>query len=309
MARRVAGKAGQLNRREFVASATLTPLLSGCVSLGFRKFESELAALEKQSGGRLGAFILDTSNGESFGYRENERFGMCSTFKLALAGIMLRESEAGRIDFDQWLEFTPEDATLLWPDTRSKLVNGGMTIREMARTTQITSDNGCANALLRLIYGPAGFTAKVRELGDSITRLDRYEPTMNLVLPGDQRDTTSPRAMAEMMQRLLLGNALNDANKALLISWMEETKTGLKRIRAGLPSNWRVGDKTGTGIADPDKGMVNKYNDIAIAWPTGKAPLIITTYLDGPGHFENMRDEDQAILASIGKIGARWISR
>ncbi len=282
------------------------PALGACATPRRPELESELAALEKQSGGRLGAFILDTGTGMSFGHRANERFGMCSTFKLPLAAVILRESEAGRIELDRRLTFLPEDAKLLWPDTKAKLTDGGMTIRDMARTTQITSDNGCANALLRQIGGPAGFTARLRALGDDMTRLDRYEPEANLVFGTEVRDTTTPEAIAKLMQRILLGNALNADHEALLTGWTIETKTGLKRIRAGLPPAWQAGDKTGTW-AGSNPQMVNKYCDIAITWPPGKAPIIIAAYLDGPGRFEDIRDEDQAILAGVGRVAAKWV--
>jgi beta-lactamase class A len=300
------GEAGRLSRRSFVANTALIALLSACKTPDFTAAQDELARLEKQSGGRLGVFILDTSTGNSFGHRHDERFGMCSTFKLALAAIILREAEAGSINLDQWQAFSSDDARLLWPDTRFRLVNGGMTIREMARFAQVTSDNGCANALLRLIGGPAGFSAKLRDLGDEVTRLDRFEPELNLVPPAEQRDTTTPRAMAMLMQQLLLGDTMNVENTAILVGWMQQTQVGLKRIRAGLPADWRAGDKPGTAITGPDSGVVNKCNDVAIFWPPNRAPIIVTAYLDGPGYFANTRDEDQAILAGVGRAAASW---
>lgn len=137
-----------------------------------------------------------------------------------------------------------------------------------------------------------------------VTRVDRMEPEMNRVGPGEVRDTTTPHAAALTAQRQLLGGWLKPDSNRLLIGWMEATETGTKRLRAGFPPGWRAGDKTGTGMA---KGMADKYNDIAIAWPPGKAPLIVTAYYEtatnGGG---KIRDSDQAVLAEVGRIAAAW---
>lgn len=261
----------------------------------------QLQALEARAGGRLGVSVLDTATGAAFGHRADERFGMCSTFKLPLAAVMLREADAGRIPLDRRVNYTQADMVPYAPVTGPNLARGHMTVGALAEAAQVTSDNVAANLLLGLIGGPAGFTQMLRTLGDPDTRLDRLEPEMNLVPPGEVRDTTTPAAMARLTARLLTGDALTPAARARLSGWMEATATGAKRIRAGLPAGWRAGDKTGTAIADV---MVNKYNDVAIFWPPGRAAIVVAAYYDAPGQFETMRDEDQAVLADVGRIAA-----
>jgi beta-lactamase class A len=174
----------------------------------------------------------------------------------------------------------------------------------MAEAVQKTSDNICANLLLRLIGGPDGFTRRVRALGDEMTRIDRYEPELNLVLPGDERDTTTPQAHARLMETLLVKDALSPSSRALLADWMVETETGLRRLRAGLPQTWRAGDKTGSAFrAD----MGNRTNDIAILWPPGRPAIIVTAFLETP-FFNGVRDEDEAVLAAVGRLAAAWIA-
>jgi beta-lactamase class A len=266
---------------------------------------AELQVLETRSSGRLGAYVLDSSSGAGFGWRADERFGMCSTFKMALAGVILMEIQAGRLAFDQHVPLTEADMfPTVAPIAQASLALGYMTVGQMAEGTQKTSDNICANMLLRLIEGPEGFTRRLRALGDEVTRVDRYEPEMNNVPPGEVRDTTSPLAHAHLMRTLLLGQALNETHKALLIQWMIDTQTGLRRIRAGLPEGWRAGDKTGTGYSE---SIGNKTNDIAIVWPPGQAPLLITAYLETP-FFDGIRDEDQALLAELGRIAAKAVT-
>jgi beta-lactamase class A len=136
------------------------------------------------------------------------------------------------------------------------------------------SDNTAANQLLRLIGGPTDYTAYLRGIGDPTTRLDRMEPELNSNLPGDERDTTTPTAMLEDMQRVLLGEVLSRGSRERLLQWMRECKTGRERLRARLPAGWEAGDKTGTG----SRGAVN---DLAILFPPKRQPLLVACYMTG----------------------------
>lgn len=263
-----------------------------------------LSALERKSGGRLGVAVLDTATGTITGHRTGERFAMCSTFKLLLAALVLKEVDAGKLQLDQFVAYGKQDLVPYAPVTEKHLAQGGMTVSALAQAAQQQSDNVAGNLLLGLIGGPAGFTARLRAMGDATTRLDRIEPALNVVKPGDLRDTTSPAAMARSVSRLLLDgspHALKPASTGLLLGWMADTQTGRKRIRAGLPKDWKAGDKTGTGMAP---GMVDKYNDVAIAWPPGRAPLVISAYYETAVAHGDMRDEDQAVLAEVGRLAA-----
>ena len=85
---------------------------------------------------------------------------------------------------------------------------------------------------------------------------------------------------------------------------MADTTTGAKRLRAGLPASWRAGDKTGTYLGDEGA----KVNDVAIATPPDRPAIIITAYLNTTTRSENIRDEDQAVLAEVGRIAAAWVT-
>jgi beta-lactamase class A len=264
-----------------------------------------LAALERASGGRLGVYALDTGSNEALGWRADERFALCSTFKLLLAGLVLREVEAGRLDGAAPIAFSAADLVPHAPVLAPALAAGTTTMSalELARATQLTSDNVAANLLIARLGGPAAITAALRALGDPVTRLDRIEPELNLVPPGELRDTTTPQAMARIAAVLVAGEVLSPAGRATLAQWLVDTQTGLRRLRAGLPPHWRAGDKTGTGIA---AAMANKHNDVAVAWPPGRAPLVIACYFEADGHHPGMRASDDAVLAQAGAIVAAW---
>lgn len=295
-------------RREFLAGAIGVSLAAGCASAQEEVCLLEL--LEKKSGGRLGVFILDTATGLAQTHRGKEPFGMCSTFKLPLAGVVLREVDAGCLALDERIAFTQADMVNYAPVTSQHLAQGWMTVGALAEAAQKTSDNVAANLLIRKLGGPEGVTAKVREVYAHGFRLDRYETQMNFVPAGEVRDSATPEGMGLILASLIAPEqgstrGLTPASRDRLVQWMVDTTTGAKRIRAGLPPDWRAGDKTGTADAT---GMPNKVNDVAAIWPTpGGAPVIVVAFYEAPGEFEGARDQDQAVLAEVGKLAAIWI--
>lgn len=262
-----------------------------------------LKKIESDARGRLGVFALDTGSGRSFGLNQDSHFALCSTFKLLLAAVALREADAGRLDLNEVIAYSKADMVPVAPVTTLHLAEGGMRIGALAKATQQTSDNVAGNLLIKRFGGPDEFTKILRGLGDTVTRLDRYETVMNLVPPGEIRDTTTPRAMAETTARLLTGDLLSRSSRTTLIEWMIETKTGLTRLRANLPKDWVAGDKTGTAL---HPSMANKHNDVAIIMPPGLAPIVVAAYFEAPGHFNEMRAEDNVVLAAVGSVVADW---
>ena len=300
----MAGEAARLDRRSFVTGLAALPL-AGCGVIEVReqnRLSRSLYELEKRAGGRLGLFVLDTAEDGrgTLGTRITERFGLTSTFKLPLAAVVLAEIQVGALKGDELIRYTADDLVPHHPVTGPN-VDRGMTILALAEAAQVTSDNVAANLLLKRLGGPARFTAALGNFGDNVTRLDRYEPELNLVPPGEERDTTTPYAMAMLTAQILTGDTLSSASRDTLIGWMVKTQSGAKRLRAGLPANWRAGDKTGTAAM---AGMVSKINDVAVAWPPGRAPIVIAAYYDAP--VAEFRPRDEAVLAEVGRIAAEW---
>lgn len=253
------------------------------------------AAIEAQVGGRLGVAQWIEGDAAPVGHRLDERFPMCSSFKALLAGWTLHEAAAGRVRMGERLRFTRQALVPHSPVTGRHAGGPGLSLAQLCEATVITSDNTAANLLLRRLGGPAGLTAFARGLGDTSTRLDRYEPAMNTALNGDPRDTTSPAGMAQSLRQLLLGNALPPAERQALRQWLQACRTGLDRLRAGLPADWVVGDKTGTG----DHGSVI---DVAVAWPPQGPARVITAYLHGSrAPFDRLK----AALADAARVAAR----
>jgi beta-lactamase class A len=258
------------------------------------KSQSKLAALERRHGGRLGVSVLDMESGRRIGHRADERFPMCSTFKFLAAAQVLARVDRGEERLDRRVVYAKDDLVAYSPITEQHAGEHGMTMAELCHAAVTVSDNTAGNLLLASFGGPTGLTAFARSLGDEVTRLDRIETELNEAIPGDPRDTTTPAAMLSDMRALLAGDALSPASRVQLADWLIATTTGDQRIRAGLPQGWRVGDKTGTS----GNGITN---DIAIAWPPGRAPLLITAY-----YAESSIPQDQrnTVLAEVGRIAA-----
>jgi beta-lactamase class A len=266
-----------LHRRSFLAALAAS---AACVRARAATSSAEerlalankrLAEIEARGGGRLGVFVRDTGSGATIEHRADERFPMCSTFKLLTAAATLKRVDDGAERLDRTIAYGPNDLLEYAPIAKAHVAEGGMTVADLCAAAIDWSDNTAGNLVLQSIGGPAGFTAFARSLGDEQTRLDRNEPTLNESLPGDPRDTTSPRAMAADMQKVLVGDAISRSSRRQLQDWLINDKVGDKRLRAGLPPSWRIGDKTGTG----EHGSTNA---VAIIWPPGRAPLIATVY-------------------------------
>lgn len=232
---------------------------------------AQLLTLEREFGGRLGVSAVDTGTGRQVSHRADERFLMCSTHKvLAVAAILQRnDRQPGllnrriRFDRDQVLDYAP---------VTSQHVADGMTVSALCAAAITRSDNTAANLLVQLVGGPAAVTDFVRTLGDPVTRLDRTEPEVNDGAPGDVRDTTSPAHMVADLRALTVADTvLSAAGRNRLVGWLKANTTGARSIRAGIPTGWVVGDKTGSG----NHGEVN---DVAVIWPPHHTPLIVTVF-------------------------------
>jgi beta-lactamase class A len=280
---------GGPNRRGLIAGAAASlcawPALAA---------DDALAAIEARIGGRLGVYALDVTTGERVAHRADERFPMASTFKAMAVAAVLARVDAGEERLDRFVPYSRADLLAYAPVTTKRVGDGGMPLEDLCAAAVELSDNTAANLILKSIGGPAGWTRFARLLGDEESRLDRTEPALNAADPGDARDTTTPMAMAIDLRTVLLRPALLAASRARLTDWMVNCQTGLGRLRAGLPGNWQVADKTGSGAH-------GTANDIAVAW-TPAGPIVIACYLtDAEAAQPAARD---AATADVGRLVA-----
>ncbi|WP_063750642.1 class A beta-lactamase [Streptomyces roseochromogenus] len=257
---------------------------------------AELTDLERRHGARLGVYARNVRTGRTVSHRAGERFAMCSTFKAFAAAAVLRDH--GRCaPLDTVIHYPPHDILPHSPRTEEH-VDTGMTVADLCAAAIQYSDNAAGNLLLRQIGGPDGLTRFFRSLGDGTSRLDRWEPELNTAIPGDRRDTTTPEALGRGFERLTLGRALARADRAQLVTWLKGNTTSAARFGAGLPRDWVLADKTGTG----DYGTAN---DIGVAWTTRGTPVLLTVLSS-----KTAQDAaaDDALVAEAARIAARVLA-
>jgi len=251
----------------------------------------QLADLEAATGGRLGVSALDTATGRRIQYRAEERFPLCSTFKAVLVAAVLKQHGHDDAFMQKNIAYTATDL-VVWSPVTERHVAEGMRVLDLCVAALQISDNTAANLLLREIGGPEKLTAFARSIGDTVFRLDRWEPDLNSAEPGDPRDTTSPAAMEETLGRLVLGNTLSQEQKERFADWLKGNTTGGESIRAGVPAGWIVGDKTGSG-------RYGTGNDIAVIWPPDGKPIVLAVYFTQAAKDAPARKD---VLASAARI-------
>lgn len=285
-----------LTRRMLIGSVLCLPVLTLPAKAeeraeeGDDNIERRLAALEKRTGGRLGVSVLDTQTNITFGYRGSEAFPMCSTFKALAAAFVLARVDKGEESLDRRVIYGKDKLVDYSPLSGKHAGADGMTVAELCEAAVTVSDNTAANLLLESFGGPPALTDWLRSIGDGTTRLDRTEPTLNEGRKDDPRDTTTPDAMLDTLGNLTLGSILAEASSDRLIAWLVASTTGKERLRAGMPTDWKVGDKTGTG----PNGSVG---DIAVIWPPDRGPIVATVYI---GEATAPLKELTPIFAEIG---------
>jgi beta-lactamase class A len=292
-----------IHRRHF-STATALALTSAFSLVPTRasaapSLSAQLQQLEATAQGRLGVTILDSATGQTHGHRMDERFMLLSSFKLLASALVLARVDRGQESLERRITYARSDLVTYSPVTeRFADTAAGMSLGGLCEATITTSDNSAANFILDSYGGPAALTRFARELGDDTTRLDRRETALNTGTAAALLDTTTPRAMALTLHTLLLGDVLSPASRERLQHWLVANTTGDKRLRAGLPAGWRVGEKTGTNQTDA--------NDIGIAWPgNGRAPLIITAYLAESTASSAVKE---ATLAGVARLAASLVA-
>jgi len=254
-----------------------------------------VASAEQRLAARVGVALYDAASGETWSYNGDDRFPMTSTFKTLACAALLARADEGTETLERRVMIKEDDLVTYSPVTETRTGEPGMTLGELCQATMATSDNTAANLVLKALAGPGEVTAFARELGDYVTRLDRTETTLNEATPGDQRDTTSPNAMVTNLRKLVLGNALSDSSRDTLTAWLRGNRVSDNLLRAGIPQDWTIGDRSGAG------GHGSR-SITAVLWPPSRPPLVVAIYIT---ETEASFDERNRAIADIGRAVAK----
>ncbi|MGW4566575.1 class A beta-lactamase [Streptomyces sp. NPDC004561] len=268
---------------------------------GSSEIVRRLKDLEHRYSARLGVYAGNTGTGRIVRYRADERFPICSVFKTLTAAAVLRDLDRNGEFLARRIRYTEKDVT----DSGYAPITGkpenlaqGMTVSELCAASICYSDNAAENLLLRELGGPSAVTRFCHSIGDRTTRLDRWEPDLNSAEPWRVTDTTSPSAIGQTYARLVLGTALAPEDRKRLTDWLLANTTGGEKLRAGLPSDWTVADKTGSG-------KYGTSHDVGITWPPGHAPVVMTVLTT---KHEPDAQSDNSLIAETATLLARTLT-
>ncbi|WP_118136873.1 class A beta-lactamase [Oceanicella sp. SM1341] len=237
-----------------------------------RRLDDTVRRIEQSLGARVGLMVRDTGSRREWSHRAAERFAMNSTMKVPLCAAVLHAAEAGALDLDTPLDIAQEDM-LEYAPVAARHVGGSLPVRDLCLAALDMSDNTATNLLIDHLGGPQEITAFLRGIGDEASRADRREPGLNDVPPGDERDTTTPQAMAGTLEALLLGEALGAGAREQLLAWMTPGSVTGKLMRAAVPEGWVVADKSGSGSTT--------RNLVGLVMPPARAPVVFAIFLSG----------------------------
>lgn len=224
---------------------------------------------EARLAARIGAAVIDLKNGSTWHHRGDERFPLNSTHKVFSCAALLHQVDQSRLSLNHTVQVAAASLVTYSPIVEKRVARQqALSLQEACAAAVSVSDNTAANLVVQALGGPSAVTAYMRTLGDDITRLDRLEPELNTVSPGDVRDTTTPNASVRSLHQVMLGKVLREPSQALLTDWMKQDSVANDLLRSVLPPSWEIADKSGAG----DQGS---RSIIAVIWPSSRPPLVV----------------------------------
>jgi beta-lactamase class A len=261
--------------------------------------------------GVLGVTVVDLDTHERTRIGAHRRYPMMSVFKAPVAAAVLAQVDAGRITLDQEVMIDRKDIVggSAVPSIGAHFKGRQMrfTVDRLLIAAVSESDNTAVDALIRLLGGPAVATRYLRDHGIDGMRIDLSEADVGDIFDGtangdtlpeeetesacvarrqrgfqafmaDARNTTTPDAAADFLQKLWRRALLSEASTKRLLGLMYD-QTVPVRMRAGLPPEVRFADKCGTSYTLD--GETAAFNDIGIiTWPDGHT-VVVAAFLTG----------------------------
>ena len=264
--------------------------ISFALTNDFSPMEKEIRKIESELNSHIGVSILTVNSNESWSYKGNERVPLTSTFKTLLCANLLSNADKGNIALDEKVA-VEKDKLITYSPVIEKHIGKSVSLYDSCSATMTTSDNTAANIVLQKIGGPITLTKFIRNIGDDITRLDRYEPELNEGKPGDLRDTTTPNAITKTLNELLFGSALSEESQNQLKQWMIDNKVSDHLLRSILPSDWIIADRSGAG-------GYGSRSITSVFWPENTSPFIVSIYITQTKASFEQRNE---AIVKIGK--------
>lgn len=296
-----------------------------------------LSRLGSDFGGSMGIAVVDVSNDWDTGFAEDKLLPQQSVSKLWVTITALDAVDRGELELDQPLLLRREDLTVFHQPIRSRVLREGAvstTPLDLMMRAITESDNTANDRLLNEVGGPEAVRSMLRRKKLADIRFGPGERLMQSAIAGlewrqeyantrsgffDARDDVpsevrqrafesylanpvdgaTPKGIATALARLALGELLSERSTARLISILQQTKSGPRRLKGGAPSGYAVAHKTGTGQFWD--GRQSGYNDVALlTTPDGRtyaiAVMIGETRRSYAERFDMMQGVTRAVV-------------
>jgi len=250
--------------------------------------------------GAVGVGVIHLESGQQLYWNRDERFPMASTFKVPIAVRLLERVDRGELSLDSLIALQPSDqhpgSGKIEPLLH--LPGAQLSVRNITELMLRISDNSATDIALELASGPDAVNGKMRRLGVEDLQVNRstleliadflgvkklsqgeafdleaFEDTIEAMpaqereaaaeaFSEDQRDTSSPAAMAQLLAKIWRSEGLSQESTDLLLDIMRRCETGENRLKGMLPEDVEVMHKTGTiGGTLNDVGIIELPHD------------------------------------------------
>ena len=292
--------------------------------------EEQILALARRSGAVVGVYAREMDGPRRIEYQADHLFPMASTCKVALAAALLSRIDAGNGSLDDMIDVEPGHhvmegvISMMFPHRGMRL-----SIANLLEVMMADSDNTATDRLFEYVGGPPAVTQWLRSIGIQVMRVDRTTDRIlrdafslgndgtnmeaarrylsqagmtpaiadefSSTFENDTRDTTSPRAMADLITALLSGAVLSAGSLELLTGMMRRAQTqrhtGIQRLRARAPDGALVARKGGTA-----PGVINDVGWIDL--PGGRR-IVAAVYTR---HGVSPREKREKLVEEIGRL-------
>ncbi len=294
--------------------------------------ERRLTELAAGHPGKVGIGVRDLNGGGQVLVGGGVPYPMQSVYKFPIGAAALAAVDEGRLRLDQEILVRPEDTVGFFSPLRERMAGKEtrVTVAELVKLAAGDSDNTACDVLLTVLGGPGAVQAMIDRLGIRGLRVDRPERELQADVTGipqdrrpvpaalqaeairavpaetrraavaaymaDPRDTSTPEAMLDFLEAFHAGRLLSLESMAHLRRILTETRTGPKRLLAGLPEGWTLAHKTGT--AGSFEGFTPATNDVGILFGPNGETVAVAVFVAGSTAPEEARE---GLIAEVAR--------
>jgi len=313
------------------ATKNASKIDTGTGRLSTKTLRVRLRTLINGFEGRIGLYIQDGSS--TFGVYEDQRFSLQSVMKLIVAATAMDAVDRRGWQLSDRVFVRRQDLSLniqplaaLVGDKDYFTTLGGLIVRAV-----VDSDSAASDILFARVGGAIQINAFLKRNGVEGMRVDRDERHLQTEIVGltwhpeyveasqleqakkrvskaqqkkafraslkDPRDTATPKGMTTFLSLLVTGRLLSPTSTQSLLEVMRQTVTFPDRLKAGVPTDWKIAHKTGT--SGTWEGVRGTINDVGILTTPKNRPIAVSVFI---ATSKRSLKEQSALIAEVARI-------